>query len=253
MMMTPRPFKQTQPPAGDHGMVRWGMSDDADAAPPPNRGEPMTYEGENDWKICQLVPANEDEEKGARESIKSVLDAIEARMAFMIREGDDAAVGTSDEAAMGYYVVKWISEPYSLMADKDGMAGIISAGALVADALFFNQVERAPYWYTQSEETTVVEVRHVLRSGLHLEEISTINPVPRACNRLEARRQKAVRVPLFDHEIIMEEAGKRDRLEYDEEEEEVEEEEGSSDGMNESGSEGESNGTSDEDESDEEE
>ena len=101
----------------------------------------------------------------------------------------------------------------------------------------------------------MVEVRHVLRSGLHLEEISTINPVPRACNRLEARRQNAVRVSLFDHEIIMEEAGKRDRLEYDEEEEEeeVEEEEGSSDGMNESGSEGESNGTSDEDESDEEE
>ncbi len=37
--------------------------------------------------------------------------------------------------------------------------------------------------------------------------------LPLACNRLEATWQKAVRVSLFDHEMIMEEAEKRDRLE----------------------------------------
>jgi hypothetical protein len=31
----------------------------------------------------------------------------------------------------------------------------------------------------------------------------------------EAAQKKAVKVTLLDHEVIMEEAGKRDRLEYD--------------------------------------
>ena len=38
--------------------------------------------------------------------------------------------------------------------------------------------------------------------------------MPTACNRKEAARKKAVKVLLLDHEVIMEEAGKRDKLEY---------------------------------------
>ncbi len=57
------------------------------------------------------------------------------------------------------------------------------------------------------------EVRYVLRSGLQLEKISAMNTLPLACNRLEAMRRKAVRVSLFDPEMIMEKAEKQDRLE----------------------------------------
>ena len=35
------------------------------------------------------------------------------------------------------------------------------------------------------------------------------------CNRKDAARKKAVKVMLLVHEVIMEEAGKQDRLEYD--------------------------------------
>jgi hypothetical protein len=37
---------------------------------------------------------------------------------------------------------------------------------------------------------------------------------------VEAKRQKATRVSFLDHEAIMEEAERRDRLEYDNDEEE---------------------------------
>ena len=90
---------------------------------------------------------------------------------------------------------------------------MIAAGAMVVDAVYFNMVGRAPYWYTQSELTTVVEVRHVLRSGLQLEEISVTNKLPLACNRLDATRKRAVKIATQEHEAIMEEAGRRDRLE----------------------------------------
>ena len=38
--------------------------------------------------------------------------------------------------------------------------------------------------------TTVIEVRHVLRSGLQLEEISDKNKFSLACNRLDATRKR---------------------------------------------------------------
>jgi hypothetical protein len=101
-----------------------------------------------------------------------------------------------------------------------------------ADVLYFNQVERASHRYTQSNMTTVVEVRYVLLTGFQLQPISEANKLTTVCNRKEAARKKAVKVTLLDHEVIMEEAGKRDRLEYhddddddsDESEEESEEE-----------------------------
>jgi hypothetical protein len=40
------------------------------------------------------------------------------------------------------------------------------------------------------------------------------NKLPQACNRIEAPRQKAVKVASFEHDRIIEEAGWYDRLEY---------------------------------------
>ena len=79
-----------------------------------------------------------------------------------------------------------MSELYALQAVAEGVSGVIAAGAM-------DIVGRAPYWYTQLELTTVIEVRHVLRSGLQLEEISDTNKLPLACNRLDATRKRAVK------------------------------------------------------------
>ncbi len=172
----------------------------------------QNYEGKNNWNIFPLEPVMDDDEKGARDSICCMLNPLEVGMSLMIHEGEVGAIGTTDKAAMGYYILKWLSKPYSLQADAEGMSGMITAGAMVVDGLYFNRVQRAPYWYTRSGETTIVEVRHVLRSGLQLDKISATNKLPQVCNRLEARRKKAVKIAAVDHEVIMEEAGRRDRL-----------------------------------------
>ncbi len=156
----------------------------------------------------------DDDEKGARDLILCILIAMDARMLLMVWEGEVGAVGTTDKAAMGYYLVKWLSELYALQADTEGMSGMIVARAMVVDALHFNSVEHAPYCYTQSEETTIIKVRHVLQTGLEMEDISTRNKLPQACNRLDATRKKALKIVSQDHEAIMEDAGRRDRLEY---------------------------------------
>ncbi len=175
----------------------------------------MCAEGANDWKICCLVPKLDDEEKGARESLICVLNALEARMSLIVREVDIGVVGTDDKAAMGYYLMRWLSEPYIMQEDTEGMSGIMYAGTMVIDGLYFNRVQRALYWYTPSETTTVVQVRHVLQTDLELQAISRTNKLSQTCNTAVATRQKAVMVTCLDHDRIMEEAMRCNVLEYD--------------------------------------
>ncbi len=99
------------------------------------------------------------------------------------------------------------------------MSGIISAGKMVVDALYFNPVHRAQNWYTPSDITSVVEVKHILRTGLHVQPISATNALPCTCASQEATRKKAVKVSSVDHEAIMEEASKCNRLEYEDDDE----------------------------------
>ena len=53
-----------------------------------------------------------------------------------------------------------------------------TTGKMVADALYFNRVQRAPYWYMLSGENTIVEVRYVVQTGVQMQEISGVNKLP---------------------------------------------------------------------------
>ncbi len=58
-----------------------------------------------------------------------------------------------------------------------------------------------------------------MQTGLQLQPISMLNALPNACARVKAMWKKDIKVLTLDHEAIMEEAAKRDRLEHKEEEE----------------------------------
>jgi len=61
----------------------------------------------------------EADNKEAWEYIWSALNVFEACMSLIVHEGKVGAVGTTDEAAVGYYFVKWLSEPYTLHDDTE--------------------------------------------------------------------------------------------------------------------------------------
>ena len=100
----------------------------------------------------------------------------------------------------------------------EGMAGLIGTEKMVADAVYFNRVQRVSYWCMLSGENTIVEVRHVLQTSVQMQEISGENKLPRACNRMEAMRQRLLKVRSLEHDAILEEASRRDWLEYDDNE-----------------------------------
>jgi hypothetical protein len=160
------------------------------------------------------VPKTEVDKKGAWESLRCILNALEARMSLMMHKGMVGAVGTTDKAVMGYYLVKWLSEPFTLQEDTRGMFGMIPAGATVVDALYFNRVQHAPLWYRLAGNMIIMEVKYVLQTDLQLQPISATNALPNACTRLKATQKKAIRELPLDHKAITEEATKHDRLEY---------------------------------------
>ena len=104
-------------------------------------------------------------------------------MSLIMREGTVGVVGMTNEAAMGYYLVKWLSEPYTLKEDTGGMSGMIPAGTMVVKTLYFNQVHRAQHWYTTSAKMMVAEAMYVLRTGLQVQPISATHGLPLACAR----------------------------------------------------------------------
>jgi hypothetical protein len=53
-----------------------------------------------------------------------------------------------------------------------------------------------------------------LQTGLHVQPMSMTNALPLACRRTKTTRKKATKILSLDHEAIMEEVSKCDRLEY---------------------------------------
>ena len=88
------------------------------------------------------------------------------------------AIRTDDESSDGYYVLQWTSEPYTLQEDKDmeGYSPITTAyaGETICDAIFFNPVSFAKYWYTfmiTGDGDVTVRLKQVLLPNITMTKI----------------------------------------------------------------------------------
>lgn len=160
-----------------------------------------------------------------------MLSALVARISLQIKEGEVGAIGTAAAATpLGYCVAKWKNKPYKLQQEVKGMAGMLEAGTLVADAVLYSPVRFAPGWYTPSTVEAVVEVAQVLLTGLSLMTIcDDVTLMSTGRDLKKARHPQAAKVPLCLHEAITEAALQRERLMYDESQSESESENGDDD------------------------
>ena len=176
------------------------------------------FKGYNNWRVVNLITTNiatEDEEK----IYNTILHGIEARMNERILIGTFGAMRTDDEATQGYYLVKWITEPYTIQEDIL-MKGVkppqtAFAGEIICDALFWNPVPGAVDWYTsmtKKEGMVMIRLKQVLVTGLTMMEISERNMLPRTCNRKEATNQGAMKINDDDVKEIIEGVYRRDKF-----------------------------------------
>ena len=177
---------------------------------------PIFSGGYNGWKIVETVSRPNNDPFDISAVKQEVLSGIATRMAEAIFENGFGAIMTEDKQAHGYYLVEWCGLPYTLQEDSDE----IQAGDLVCEATYLNQVERAPYWYTPSDMTTVVRLQHVVGADLEMNQPSASIKLPSNCKHKDAVRKGARRLSVYSHELLLDEINRRDALDYEEEDKE---------------------------------
>ena len=126
---------------------------------------------------------------------------------------------TNDEATQGYYLVKWITDPYIVQEDTI-MLGVepqqsAFAGEIICDAVFWNQVPNAIDWYPpmcKREGLIMIRLKQVLITGVTMKMISDNNMLPNKCNKKQATNQGAMKIDDDDVCEIIEEVYRRDKF-----------------------------------------
>ena len=191
------------------------------------------FEGLNDWNIVQLVPGFDNDEEEIQTIHRIVLDArIES---LNVEEQNVGAFQTEDPDSDGYYLVKWTSQPYRLEENRElteyNPPILVPKGELVADAVYFNPVPRAPRWYTPSGTSTTVRLQQVIEANLKVgSELNGSSILPNLCNKTEARRKGALRVSEHDHGCLLDEISRMEIIDFVEDKDDILECSGSDDG-----------------------
>ena len=181
------------------------------------------FEGLNDWNIVQLLPGKDNDDEEIQTIHKIVLDAkVES---LCVQEDNVGAFLTEDPDSDGYYLVRWTSTPYRLeearnLTEYDPPI-LVPKGGLVADAVYFNQVPRAPRWYTAAAISTTVRLQQVIIADLTLFDEMEGSRLPNTCNKTEARRKGAQKVSEHDHGRLLDEISRMEIIEFVEDEDDI--------------------------------
>ena len=90
----------------------------------------VSFKNDNIITFSHKATTSEDFE----EINKVVLDGISDNMASLIKYGNYGYINTTGTSTMGYYVIKFVSETYTLQEDTTCEVQIISSGELVVKA-----------------------------------------------------------------------------------------------------------------------
>ena len=98
----------------------------------------------NDWKIICSFKAKKGNCETEHKAIKQVfLDVIEQRMSETIRRGNIGALETVDAQYDGYYLVRWVGQPYTLTRTTELWKGeYAQKGAIISQGNIFPQGEQ---------------------------------------------------------------------------------------------------------------
>ena len=128
---------------------------------------------------------------------------LTAMVAEEIKEGSVGAVVTSDEAADGFYLVKWSGTPFT---DQE-------TGELLCEGKYFHRVGGTTKWYTPGTHVETIVVKFVVLADVVMEAVSGTNPLPRGCNQQQASLQGAMKISTESDDFIFDEIHRRDQLE----------------------------------------
>ena len=133
----------------------------------------INFKGYDNWRVVDLVITNVTEEE--EKIYEIILHGAEVKMNERILTWNFVAMRTNDEALQGYYLIKWITEPY-IVQDDPVMKGMepqqtASDGEIIRDAVFWNPVPKVTYQctpMTKQESFVMIRLKQVLITGVQM-------------------------------------------------------------------------------------
>ena len=84
---------------------------------------------------------------------KLVLDGISNNMASLVQLGKYGSINTADPTTMGYYVIEFLSVPYTLQEDQTTYGQFSKSGELVVKSEYHIILKSKTNWYWQQHRT----------------------------------------------------------------------------------------------------
>ncbi|KAL7546848.1 hypothetical protein ACHAWF_010174 [Thalassiosira exigua] len=194
--------------------------------------------GYNDWTVVTLEPrTNGYVEEDVLERKAATVRGIGRMMADQVIVGGYGAYPVKDDR-YDYYLVQWTEEPREVEGDTTitlgGESFPVRKGDLVCKGKWLDTVPGSLRWWYQTPQECIVRMQTVVDADIDLAPIGPENELPSNMRRERkqfAREKKALRVSDEDHELLVEEALRRDAFDHEEEVEVVDSnsEEGESD------------------------
>ena len=144
----------------------------------------------NNWSIIQLSQKSTPFE-AFEEVHQVVLDGIIDHMALLVQYGKYGSINTADSSTNGYYVIKLISEAYTLKNNTTFGGKIITASDLVVKEKYLCSMQDSNNWYwgqhTQQQAITV-PICKIINPRLDVVGITYVQDTPKSvCNRIQEK------------------------------------------------------------------
>ena len=94
---------------------------------------------------------------------------ISSNMASSLHTGKCGAINAADTKKMGYYVVKYVYEPFTLHEDKNTDGKVSKEGEIMVRVEYLNMMKAKTNWYWQknvNKQSVIISTRNIFHSCL---------------------------------------------------------------------------------------
>jgi len=174
----------------------------------------------NQWIIMPFQFRKDTNEDDLEQMHHTILTSIASNIAATIAESSYGAVNTEDPQTDGYYIVKFISSPYTLQNDVVVNGDRISSGMLVCDAEYLSPAFKGSNWYVTPIGGTIsviIQMSKVLISNIDVKVVTERSQLDRDMKKLsnaDILSKKPFRLSDNDRKTIIDEIKRRDAMEY---------------------------------------
>ena len=104
-------------------------------------------------------------------------------MSALVQNGKYGATNTSYPTTIGYYVVKFLSEPYTLQGGKTVYKQVINTGIIIVKSEYLSIMNVNKNWYWKklgTTESVIIETHTIFYPCLYVSTIKNVSDIPRS-------------------------------------------------------------------------